>query len=421
MKLRRLASWPKAFINGNWFTGENFRSATFYTLNGVLTAQDPVSSFETVDLKGGFVVSPFGDAHNHFPSRPEDLADANRAHLDAGVFYTLNPGGDASGGNRIRAELGTPTTIDTVFAHAVFTCSGGHPQPLLEYFADRGEPFFNKASLEGSYFNFLDSIAQIDEVWPRFLSTEPQFVKLILGFSEAHQSGDSQQRSLGLRAEVARELVRRAQLACLRTGAHIENAEDFHTALEAGVDLVMHLPVFPEPLGRKGPYAETFARDDRYVISGKDAAVAATRGTVVVTTAATSCAENFEKPNPYGALNQTEKRFLEITLRNLRQLKNEGVTLAIGSDAQPGIGTLNEIEFLRCSGVFSNLELLKMWSQTTPNAIFPQRKIGSLEEGSEADFLVLGGNPVEDFSRVRNIRMRVKQGRILNLDECGGG
>jgi imidazolonepropionase-like amidohydrolase len=46
--------------------------------------------------------------------------------------------------------------------------------------------------------------------------------------------------------------------------------------------------------------------------------------------------------------------------------------------------------------------------------IFPNRKIGELKEGYEASFLVLEGNPMEDFSKVKKIRMRVKQGVPLN-------
>ena len=403
----------KAFVNGKWFTGTDFQNKTFYSVNGILTAREPSSSVETVDLQGGFVVPPFGDAHNHFPSRQEDLADGNRAHLNAGVFYALNPGGDAEIANPIRSKLGASATIDAIFSHGVFTCSGGHPKTLLEHFADRGEPFFDKAELEGRYFYSVDSVAQLDEVWPHFLSTKPEFVKIILGFSDAYRSGDARQRSLGVRPEVANEIVHRARVAGLRAGAHIENAEDFHTALEAGVDLVMHLPIFPEAMGRKGAYPKASAQEDRYVISTSDVKLAANRGVSVVTTAATGSAENFEKPNAFAFLNDNEKRFLEITLLNLRHLKDEGVTLVVGSDAPPGTGTLHEIEFLQNTGVFSNLELLKMWSETTPRAIFPRRRIGSMEDSYEANFLVLDGDPIQDFSMVKKIRMRVKQGHPL--------
>ena len=302
--------------------------------------------------------------------------------------------------------------MDAIFAHGVFTCSGGHPGPLLEYFADRGEPAFDKSKLKGRYFYCVDSIAELDQVWPQFLSTNPQFVKLILGFSGAHRSGEH--KSLGLCPGVAQEITRRARMAGLRTGAHIENAEDFHAALEADVDLVMHLPIFPEPFGRKGAYSEVFAQPDRYVLSVADAKLAFSRGVNVVTTCATGSAENFEKTNAFEKFNDREEQFVKITLQNLRLLHDEGVTLLVGSDAAPGAGTVNEIEFLQSTGIFSNLELLKMWAETTPMTIFPQRKIGRLEDGYEASFLVLDMNPIRESKALGKIRMRVKQGNLID-------
>jgi imidazolonepropionase-like amidohydrolase len=41
------------------------------------------------------------------------------------------------------------------------------------------------------------------------------------------------------------------------------------------------------------------------------------------------------------------------------------------------------------------------------------RRIGWLNPGYEASFLVLGGNPMDDFSAVGVIRQRVKQGHSL--------
>jgi imidazolonepropionase-like amidohydrolase len=133
----------------------------------------------------------------------------------------------------------------------------------------------------------------------------------------------------------------------------------------------------------------------------------------VVSTAASGSAENFEKPNRLAGMNDNEKRFQRITIQNLQHLKDAGVTLAIGSDTAPGAGGLTEVDFLHETGVFSNLELLKIWSETTPKAIFPKRNIGELTEGYEANFLVLDGNPIEDFNQVKRIRMRVKHGEPL--------
>ena len=46
-------------------------------------------------------------------------------------------------------------------------------------------------------------------------------------------------------------------------------------------------------------------------------------------------------------------------------------------------------------------------------SIFPGRRVGRLEAGDEASFLVLAGNPLADFQNVRRIRMRFKGGVLL--------
>ena len=59
------------------------------------------------------------------------------------------------------------------------------------------------------------------------------------------------------------------------------------------------------------------------------------------------------------------------------------------------------------------VELLRALCRHGAETIFPGRKIGRLEDGYEASFLVLNGNPLEDFTRIRDIRLRVKQGHVL--------
>jgi imidazolonepropionase-like amidohydrolase len=409
-------SAAKAFVNGKWFTGQDFESATFYAVDGILTKRKPPGPIENVDLQEGFVVPAFADAHVHFPSTEQNFEMANRAFLQAGVFYVLNAGGNADTENPLRPRLGTPATVDALFAHSVFTCRGGHPQPYLEYLQEHGVEFgvpFAKTQLEDHYFRAIESVADIDRKWPQFLSTQPDFVKLILVYSELYQSNDGGEKSMGLRPDLAAEIVHRAKAAGLRTGAHIEDATDFHNALGAAVDVIMHLPAFPDPLVRKAAYGNKSNWEERFTIPSLDIELAAKRDVTVVTTAAALSAENFEKPNPLTALNENEKRFRKIMIQNIRHLKNAGVRLAVGSDTMPGAGVLAEIQFLKDTDIFSNLELLKMWSQTTPKLIFPQRKIGALQEGYQANFLVLEGNPIKDFSNVKRISVRVKQGDLL--------
>jgi len=403
-----------AFVNGQWFNGTGFQRGTFYAVDGILRASKPADFVETVDLHDGLVVAAFGDAHNHSPSSNEDLTTANRAFLDAGVFYVLNAGGNAEPANAIRPHLGTPATIDMIFAHGLFTSPGGHPGPYLENLVDRGILPFDKAYLEGHFFYGVDTGQQLEKVWPQYLATKPDFVKLVFVFSELYQSANAGQKSLGLRPDIAKEIVHRARVAGLRSGAHIESAEDFRNAVESGVDMVMHLPCFPDPLDRQSAYRNKSNWEERYTIPLPVISLTAQRQVTVVTTAAACSAEDFEKPHTFVDMTENEKRFRKIMIENIRHLKDAGVTLVVGSDTQPGTGALTEIRFLKETGIFSNLELLKMWSEATPKAIFPQRNVGVLKEGYEANFLVLDGNPIQDFEAVKRIKMRVKQGEPTN-------
>ncbi len=105
-------------------------------------------------------------------------------------------------------------------------------------------------------------------------------------------------------------------------------------------------------------------------------------------------------------------RVEKVAKHNLRFLKNERVQIAFGADAY--MSTLVEyVLYISKLGVFSNLEMLKIWCERTPQTIFPNRKVGLLKENYEASFLVLGGNPLKDFEQVKNIKLRFKQGNIL--------
>jgi imidazolonepropionase-like amidohydrolase len=94
-------------------------------------------------------------------------------------------------------------------------------------------------------------------------------------------------------------------------------------------------------------------------------------------------------------------------------LQDAGVRIAIGSDNYRA-HSRSEALYLSDLGVFTNLELLKLWSEVTPRVVFPDRKIGELRDGYEASFLVLLADPLADFDNTARITLRVKQGRILS-------
>jgi len=182
---------------------------------------------------------------------------------------------------------------------------------------------------------------------------------------------------------------------------HIESAADFHNAVAAGVDQTIHMPGF------RGNEQGHMPSADRYIISDGDASAAARKRIVVVTTLQAGSASAAARGDTV-----ERERFDSLHTVNLRSLARHNVTIAIGTDNYRAT-SVPEANYLQQLGVFSNVELLRMWTVATPRAIFPTRRIGRLDDGYEASFLGLEGNPLDDFSNTARIALRVKQGVIL--------
>jgi glyoxylase-like metal-dependent hydrolase (beta-lactamase superfamily II) len=60
-----------------------------------------------------------------------------------------------------------------------------------------------------------------------------------------------------------------------------------------------------------------------------------------------------------------------------------------------------------------NLTVLRSLVQTTPRTIFPDRRIGCLDDGCEASVLVLRHDPLIDLGNVRDTRLRMRRGVLL--------
>ena len=116
--------------------------------------------------------------------------------------------------------------------------------------------------------------------------------------------------------------------------------------------------------------------------------------------------------NPHGADSVMRRRADSLFKGNVRTLLAAGVHLAVGSDSYRDDAS-NEVRYLATLGVFDDMSLLRLWSEATPKAIFPNRRVGCLDDGCEVSFLALGANPSADFSIVRDIRLRVKDGRVF--------
>lgn len=401
MRLALLSLWltatlcaeTVAYIHGRWFDGTRFVERTLYVANGVLLTKPPATIDRTVDLANGYVIPPLADAHSHIPDSVDNRDWGIREYLKRGIFYALNPNDIAARSNPLREQINRPDTFDMIFAHAGFTIATGHPRWLYEgLLKQKVFSGYTPEQLNGAAYYSVDSLAELDRSWPIFLATKPQLVKIYLLFSDEYtrHPGAQPTKSQGLRPEIAAEIIRRAHRAHLRCVAHVETAADARAAIENGIDALVHLP--PLFLTGQPPYD--------FRITPELAALAHRRHVTVVPTTGLA-ARN--QPAALPAVQALQKE----NLRNLRAAK---VPILIGSDTWPG-GSYDEVTYLRQLNIFTDLELLRIWSMETPRFIFPKRKFAAFRDGYEGSFLVLDKDPtVNLMDALATLRLRVKQG-----------
>ena len=401
------ASTVVAYENGYWFMGSTFEPRRMYVQGNTFIEPGERPDL-VIDLDGGYVVPPFGEAHDHnvelIPSQPARLEATLNAYLQAGVFYVQNPNSFPGTRESLSERLDRIDSPDVTFAHGGITGPGGHPVGVVERNIARGA--WTSAQGEGAFLFSVEDAVSLDAAWSALLASRPDFVKVYLLYSEEYSTRLTDPETIGWRGldpTVVPEVVRRADEAGLRVLAHVESAADSHVAVEAGVDQIAHMPGF-----RRDPDS-ALPDPARYRVSEADALMAARKGVVVVTTLA-GLAE-YAAQEGDSTLRTAADR---LNRANLSVLLRNGVGIAIGSDDYDGT-SVAEAQYLATLGVFDPAALLRSWSETTPRAIFPERRIGRLAPGYEASFLVLDDDPLEDFANVTRIRSAVKQGQAIAL------
>jgi imidazolonepropionase-like amidohydrolase len=380
-----------AYTHGRWWSGAGFVAGDRYVRDGLFVPRPAGGAAEVVDLGGGYVVPPFADAHNHMAGRTSQVSDQAMA---AGVFYLMNPTLLASLGPGIRQALAGPGHVDAVLSMGAVTAPGGHPEGLYENLIRMGVyPDKRPQDLLGDAFHEVTRAADIDPVLDRLVAQNAQFVKIILMFSDEYEKrrdDPAYGEMKGLDPALVPLIVQAAHRRGLRVAAHIETAADFRVIVAAGVDEAAHMPGY---YGGVGPVAQ-------YAITDADARAAARAHIRVVATAS------------YALNNRDKTRLPAIQAMqraNLMKLKAAGVPILIGTDGVAD-AAIAEARYLVDLKVFTPKEAFVALAVKTPRFIFPGRRIGVLQPGYEASFLVLKADPTQRFDAVTRIVRAVKQG-----------
>lgn len=216
-----------AYTNGYWFDGNGFRrGAVVYVINGRLSWRRPEHVDSTVDLQGGYVVPPFGEAHNHNVEPLSDIPKLAHKYLEHDIFYVKNPNNPPSGRALVEPLLNRTDSIDVIFANGGWTSTGGHPNEIVKRQQDSKR--WAQEDGDGGFVWIADFPADVDRKWPQYMAQNPQFTKVYLLYGgDARRQNDDPASYFawkGLTPDTLRAIVEHAHAARLRVSAHIEDA-----------------------------------------------------------------------------------------------------------------------------------------------------------------------------------------------------
>lgn len=407
------------FINGNWFNGKTFEKRVFYSVDGVLADKQPKKIDRTVDLKNGFVVAPFGDSHCHHFDSIYNIDQIIAMYLKAGVFYAKVQTNGRKGALQVANKVNNATSVDVIYAHGALTHTFGHGVEVYEglvlfrktggFTPEEAKKVRASRIQENDFYYIIDTAEDLEKKWQKILDGKPDFIKIYLLESENYEEklknlDTIRVGSIGLNPKIVPLIVQKAHVAGLKVSAHVDTLTDYRIALNAGVDFMAHLP---------GYYIAENDNPQRYLLTEADAKETAKRN---VSVNVDNVAQDTFDPQSQYYNAKIKERTDAARKHNLELLRRYKAEITFGSDHY-GKTPIDDVLYLQKTGVFTNLELLKIWSEKTPQSIFPNRKIGFLKAGYEASFLVLNGDLLKDFNQIKKINLRFKQGTMITLQK----
>lgn len=399
------------FSNGQWFDGTGFRPGTLCSVHGVFSSAKHIHVDQVIDLHDQFVVPPYGDAHEHNFDNLKRTPAVVAQYVRDGIFYAQGMTDLLAGANAVRAAglVNSPESVDVTYAHGGLTGIDGHPKEVYESIAngfyypstpEQKQLVRNSHGRAGQAYWEIDSPSDLAAQWPKILASKPDLIKIYLSNSE-HYTAESHlhpELGKGIDPALVALITARAHAADLKVASHVDTAIDYHLALLGNVDEMGHLPGY-------GIQATSDLQTFR--LSDADIALTAQRHVRVQATVGI----DVDDKTPPADLKLRQVSQVE----NLKRLKAVGVLILVGSDHY-GEDSVHEADYLHALGIWTNLELLHMWAVTTPQTIFPTRKIGELRDGYDASFLVLSADPIKDWQAAHAIVDRWKQGRRVGLN-----
>lgn len=385
------------FRNGQWYDGQGFVTATWYTANGVLSKKAPAKVDSVINLEGKYIIPPFGDAHCSSVSENPSASNTLSMYMGEGVYYLQIVGNTQEGRSASSPLLNKPTTPDATFSNGVITCTLGYP--FLEYegpankiknpsqWGEKYAELKHSQKMLGNGYWFIDNKDALAANWEKLKMQNPDVVFIYL--LDAQNNGGKEGK--GLSAEVAKMVIKKAHKAGLRVFAQVETAEDLRLGVKLGVDGFANLP---------GHNWDGNGEARKYELNEADLKMLAKKKIPVVLLLS------------HGQTAANKTAVQAFHKKSLVQLKKAGVVVVMGSDDSQRTLRM-ELNYWFGLGELDDAWTLKVLCENTPKAIFPKRKIARLDNGYEANFLVLADNPLTNVLKSRVQAFKVKNGVII--------
>lgn len=374
---------------------------------GVVPAGSDVSGYETVDLRGSFLMPGLVNMHVHLPAsgKPKKKQQDNvkmvrlmtsngllrkilqtlceqyaKTQLMSGVTTIRTMGGVEAYDAIIRDRIASGKIVGPriLAANMAVSVPGGHMAGSLAYEAKSAE-------------EARDYVKQIAK-------GKPDVIKLMItgGVLDARVKGEPGE--LKMPAEYVKAACEEAHRLGLKVAAHVESPEGVRVALENGVDTIEH-----------------GARPDEEIIrlfKEKDACHIATLSPAL----------------PYALfdpsvshVSETEKYNGEVVFEGIiacaKACLENGIPVGLGTDT--GCPYITQYDMWRELQYFHKYcgvsNAFALYTATKRNAELAGLGdiTGTIEKGKCADFVITRENPLENLEALRNISMVVARGKQI--------
>ena len=385
------------FRNGNWYNGTGFTPGTWYVANGVFSKKAPSKIDTVVDLQNRFVTPPMGDAYCSSVAGSSNAANNLRMYTDEGTFYLQILSNTQESRTAVQNLVNKPGAPDAQFANGGITCTLGYP--FIKYeapaqgirnpqtIAQRYDFIKEQRKMEGDGYWFVDSKDALNKTWPKIMAQKPGVISIYL--LDTQNSGGKE--SKGLTEDVAKAVIKKAHKSGLHVFAHIETAEDVRLGIKLGVDGFANLP---------GHNWDGMGDLKKYELTDADLKLLVKKKSALVTLFS------------HAQTSMNNPAVKDFHVKTLKRLLENDVNVVLGAD-DPQRGSRAELNYWYMLGEIDYARVLKVLCENTPRAIFPKRKIGKIENGYEASFLVLSDNPLGNILKIRVADFKMKNGQLV--------